>query len=202
MEILVSSIKNQILFKCYLRTLVCVVALLIFTGASAFAQTTSPPSVTPPETQTTNPNKPDDKPDFGSHENEMRAKLVIKEEKKRYDEHLERAREVSHLGSQLSETYQTKQAFSSEDGKRLERIEKLAKRIRNEAGGSDADPDLTDMPADMASAVKRVAEMAEDLRKLVEKTPRQVISAAVIEQANKLIGVIQFVRNSGRHGVS
>ena len=128
----------------------------------------------------------------------MRARMILKEEKKRYDEHLERAREVSQLATQLSETYKAKQAFGSEDGKKLERLEKLTKRIRNEAGGSETDPDVKNIPADMASAVKRVAEMADDLRKPVEKTPRHVISAAVIDHANALIGVIQYVRNPTR----
>ncbi len=128
----------------------------------------------------------------------MRARMILKEEKKRYDEHLERAREASQLAAQLSETYKTKQAFGSEDGKKLERLEKLTKRIRNEAGGSEADPDVKNIPPDMASAVKRLVEMADDLRKLVEKTPRHVISAAVIDQANALIGVIQYVRNPTR----
>ena len=141
-----------------------------------------------------------DKPDFGSHESEMRARLILKEEKKRYDEHLDRAREVSQLATQLSETYKTRQAFIGEDGKKLERLEKLTKRIRNEAGGAETDADVKDVPNNMAAAVKRMAEMAEDLRKLVEKTPRHVISAAVIDQANKLVGVIQYVRNPARQG--
>ena len=46
----------------------------------------------------------------------------------------------------------------------------------------------------MESAVKRIAELADDLRKQVEKTPRHVISASVIDQANKLLGLIQHVR--------
>jgi uncharacterized protein Yka (UPF0111/DUF47 family) len=147
-----------------------------------------PPPIEPP-------NAKSEKPEFGSHEGEMRARLILKEEKKRYDEHLERAREASQLAAQLSETYKAKQAFDSEDGKKLERLEKLTKRIRNEAGGSETDPDVKNIPPDMASAVKRIAEMAEDLRKLVEKTPRHVISAAVIDHANTLIGIIQYVRN-------
>jgi len=148
------------------------------------------------------PGKPDksEKPDFGSHESEMRARLILKEEKKRYDEHLERAREVSHLATQLSESYQSRQAFVGEDNKKLERLEKLTKRIRNEAGGSETDADVKDVPSNLTDALKRMAELAEELRKLVEKTPRHVISAAVIDQANRLVGVIQYVRNPARHG--
>jgi vacuolar-type H+-ATPase subunit I/STV1 len=169
-------------------------ALLVFGGVSAAGQTGS---LTAQDAGNSNKS---DKPDFGSHESEMRAKMILKEEKKRYDEHLERAREVSQLAAQLSETYRSRRAFIGDDVKRLERLEKLAKRIRNEAGGSDTNPDVKDIPGDMAAAVKRAAEMAEDLRKLVEKTPRRVISTAVIDQANKLIGVIQYVRNPNRQG--
>jgi hypothetical protein len=42
--------------------------------------------------------------------------------------------------------------------------------------------------------VKRVGELADEMRKLVENTPRHVISASVIDQANKLLGLIQHVR--------
>lgn len=188
-------LRKQILIPRYVGAFLICSALFIFCGASAAGQSGSSPSIVPQDP--TSPGK-GDKPDFGSHESEMRARLILKEEKKRYDEHLDRAREAAQLATQLSEAYRTRQAFLPDDVKRLERLEKLTKRIRNEAGGSETDADVKDVPPDMAAAVKRVAEMAEDLHKLVEKTPRHVISAAVIEQANKLIGVIQYVRNPTR----
>ena len=197
-----SRLNNQSPFKAPLRALIWAVALFVVGAAAIFARTSALPGPTPQEPSTANANRDKDSPAFGSHEDEIRAKLAIKEEKKRYDEHLERAREVSHLASQLVRSYEATRAFNSEDNKKLERLEKLTKRIRNEAGGSDTDPDARDLPTDTVSALKSVAEMADDLRKLVEKTPRRVISAAVIEQANKLIAVIQFVRNPGRHGAS
>jgi hypothetical protein len=188
----VSSLKDKIQFTRYLRNLSCAVVLCIPGALPVSAQSAGvPPPIEPP-------NAKSEKPEFGSHEGEMRARLILKEEKKRYDEHLERAREASKLAAQLSETYKAKQAFDSEDGKKLERLEKLTRRIRNEAGGSEAEPDVKNIPLDMVSAVNRVSEMAEDLRKLVEKTPRHVISTAVIDQANTLIGIIQYVRNPTR----
>jgi len=196
-EILVSSLKAQIQITRYLRNLSCAVVLCIPGALTVSAQPPPLPGLNAQEPSNTNSGK-SEKPEFGSHEGEMRARMILKEEKKRYDEHLERAREVSQLAAQLLETYKAKQAFGSEDGKKLERLEKLTRRIRNEAGGSETDPDVKNIPPDMASAVKRVAEMADDLRKLVEKTPRHVISAAVIDHANALIGVIQYVRNPTR----
>src|SRR2546425_2635198 len=135
---------------------------------------------------------------FGSPENEMRGKLLLKEEKKQYDENVARAREVSQLGSQVQESFAAKKLFNSDDGKKLERLEKLTRRIRNEAGGSESDAEVKDIPGELEGAVKRLADVADELYKLVEKTPRHVVSAAVINQANKLIGLVQRLRNAGR----
>jgi len=127
----------------------------------------------------------------------MRSKLIIKEEKKRYEENLGRAREVSELATQLSNNYESKKSFNPEDSKRMERLEKLTKRIRNEAGGSDSTEgaELKDICTTMMETLKHLAEMTDDLRKMVEKTPRQVISAAVIDQANRVLGVTQHLRS-------
>lgn len=128
-------------------------------------------------------------------------KSLLKEEKKRYDENVARAREVSELATQLRLIYEAHQSFDSQDSKRLERLEKLTKRIRNEAGGSDSetdDPGDKDTSGPMADIVKRVADVADDLKKLVEKTPRQVVSAAVINQANKLIVLVQHIRGGSQ----
>jgi hypothetical protein len=135
---------------------------------------------------------------FGSPESEMRAKLLLKEEKKQYDENVGRARDASQLSSQVKESFEKKSQLNSEDAKRLERIEKLARKIRNEAGGSESNTDLKDIPGEIELAVKRMNETAEELYKLVEKTPRHVISASVIDEANKLIGLVQLIRNSTR----
>ena len=190
--------QNQSQPRWYTRSLALSAMLLVF-GSASYGQTPPRPNPPPPaEPPSTNPTKDDSSgPDFGSPESEMRAKWALKEEKKRYDEHLSRAREASQLASQLCKSYETKKAFNSEDGKRLERLEKLTKRIRNEAGGSDDEinADVRDIPGVMEAALKRVAELADDLQKMVEKTPRQVVSAAVIDQANKLIGLVQHVRN-------
>ena len=141
-----------------------------------------------------------DDPRFGSPEAEMRSKLAIKDEKKKYDEHVARAKEVSQIALQLSQNYETRKSFNNDDAKKLERLEKLTKRIRNDAGGADAvsDADVKDIPAEMLDRIKKLASMADELQKLVENTPRNVVSAAVIDQANKLVGLIQHVRSSSR----
>ena len=178
---------------------------LIFIGAQcAVSQAPLPNSSPFPPDASSNGrdgrDKDKDDDHYGSPEAEMRAKAVIKEEKKRYDEHVERAREVFQLASQVSKSYETRKEFSSEDQKKLERMEKLTKRIRNDAGGSDSDNDVDvkDIPPAMVDVIKKAAHWADQLKELVEKTPRQVVSAAVIDQANKLIGLVQHIRGTGR----
>jgi hypothetical protein len=144
------------------------------------------------------PKQKDDDTRFGSPENEIRSKALLKEEKKRYDENLARAREVSDLACQLSDAYISRKSFTADDAKKLERLEKLTKRIRNEAGGSDSetDPESKDISPRTEETIKHMAEVAEELNKLVEKTPRNVISAAVIDQANRLIVIAQHLRTN------
>jgi len=180
------------------RGLWLAVALLAFT-ASAYSQSAQPTS-TPPSDPMTKDTSKDDSPRFGSPEAEIRSKLLLKDEKKKYDEHVARAKEVSQIALQLSESYETRKAFNNDDAKKLERLEKLTKRIRNDAGGADAvsNADIKDIPSEMQDTVKKLASMAEELHKLVENTPRNVISAAVIDEANKLVGLIQHVRSSSR----
>ena len=186
-------LSNQARPFSYLRVVLCAAILSLLGSASAYSQTK--PSPTPPPPEPTSVNKPDSPlADFGSPESEMKARNILKAEKKQYDDNLARAREASQLATQLVEAYKAKQAFGPEDSKKLERLEKLTRKIRNEAGGSETDADVKDIPAPMESAVKCTAELADDLRKLVEKTPRHVISASVIDQANKLLGLIQHLR--------
>ncbi|MFN2577252.1 MAG: hypothetical protein ABR607_06125 [Pyrinomonadaceae bacterium] len=178
------------------RGLLLSAALIAFT-ISAYSQS-SLPTASPDPLSKDAPK--DDSTRFGSPEAEMRSKLLLKEEKKRYDEHVARAKESSQLAKELSDSYDTHKAFSPDDQKKLERLEKLTKRIRNDAGGADAvpDADVNDIPADMTARVKKLASMADELHKLVENTPRNVVSAVVIDQANKLFGLIQHIRGSNR----
>jgi len=179
--------------------IVMIASVALFLATVTQAQSSRPNGVPSPDPTSTTPAKTDSSDtNFGSPENEMRGKLLLKEEKKQYDENVARAREVSQLGSQVQESFAAKKLFNSDDGKKLERLEKLTRKIRNEAGGSESDAEVKDIPGELEAAVKRLAAVADELYKLVEKTPRHVVSAAVIDQANKLIGLVQRLRNTGR----
>ena len=53
-----------------------------------------------------------------------------------------------------------------------------------------------ELPRTHDEAVSVLADMAKELCDEVEKTPRRVVSASIINQANKLIALIQFVRGA------
>ena len=170
---------------------------LLVTAMPAFAQS-SPrsPIAPPPSAPPTNNNKDDydNDVDFGSRETDARTRLILKAEKKAYEEHVTRAKEASNLATELKTSYAATNILNAADQKKLERIEKLTKRIRNEVGGSEMDADPKDMPNTVSDGINALADMAKELYDEVEKTPRRVVSASLIEQANKLLAVIQFVR--------
>ena len=176
--------------------------MIVFAFAAHGNSQTPKPNFPPPSDPSIKDSSKDDSKNdvrFGSPEAEMRSKWEIKEEKKKYDEHVARAKEISQLASQISTSYKAHNTLSSDDEKKLERLQKLTKRIRNDAGGGENDDDVDkDIPAGMDETLKKVSDMACELEKLVEGTPRNVISAGVIDQANKLLGVLQHVRGTAR----
>src|SRR5438046_10321636 len=143
--------------------------LLLLGSLPAYCQ--NRPAPPPPDDKRSKSDNDDLGSDIGSHEREMRAKLALRAEKKLYDENLARAKETSEIASQLLESYQAKKSFSAEDHKKLERIEKLTRRNRNEAGGTETDTEVEVSPL-TETAMKSVADMAEELRTEAEKTPR------------------------------
>lgn len=173
-------------------TLACAFVLFATHWLSAQAQ----PPPTRPIPQPSPIVTRDDGIDFGNRETDARTRLILKKEKKEYEEHVERAKEARDLAAELQKTYETVHSFNAADFKKLERLEKLTRRIRNEVGGSQTDSDPKDLPRTIDEAVPLLAEVAKELGDEVEKTPRRVVSTTIIDQANKLIALIQYVRGS------
>jgi hypothetical protein len=131
----------------------------------------------------------------GTPEEEMTARREIKAAEKNRQENLERAREAAQLGSEINNAFIKNQTLGRTEIKKLERLEKLTRRIRSETGGSDGDVTIENPPQKLESALSRLAELSEAMRKGVEKTPRQVISAYVIERTNEVLEILRFVRS-------
>ena len=156
------------------------------------------------KTQTTRPpdsgsadksSSSDDEAPLTTFEEEIRAKRAIKIAEKEHQANLDRAREISQLGKDLQERLKQGKALDREDNKKLERLEKLTKKVRGDAGGEASEVKLDSQPGDLPAAVSRLVEVTDSLSKSVQSTPRQVVSTTVIDNANVLLELIRMMRS-------
>ena len=120
---------------------------------------------------------------------------------KDHQENLDRAREIGEIGKYLKESFKGASALDRDCLKKIERLEKLTKKVRSEAGGEDEEVNIP-QPADLASAITQIAEASETLSKDVQNTPRRVVSASVIGHANVLLELIKIARTIARSNSS
>lgn len=161
--------------------------LFLFPALAAGQTRTLPPSEMDPSTTRERP--------LSEAEEEMRAKQAIKYAERGHQENLDRAKEIAKIGKDLKAAARNTSLFSRECDKKIERLEKLTRKVRGEAGGDDQEVALKDRPKDLTSAMTLIGETAEVLSKEVQNTPRQVVSAAVIENANVLLELIRLARS-------
>ena len=167
-----------------LRTAVAVFALFLACSAPSLAQDLK--------------NLGDDRQDktpLGPIEEEFRIKRLIKLAQKQHQENISRAQELSCLGEEIGAAFKQKKHLDREDFKKIDKLEKLAKSIRNAAGGSDDANEAEKPPADLNVAVSEMTKLTSSLKEEVEKTPRRVVSAAVIDHANVLLELIRRIRD-------
>jgi hypothetical protein len=131
---------------------------------------------------------------IGSPEAEMLARRDVKAAEKEHEENLERARDAAQLSAEIRDAYLHNKSLGRNEIKRLERLEKITRKIRSEAGGSDGDLTLENISTELEPTLTRLVEVSEKMRKVVEKTPRQVISASVIDRANEVLEIIRYIR--------
>jgi hypothetical protein len=167
-------------------------ALLLLSASITAAQNS--PETTPRPPRPDSPTRDRDQTPLGNFEEEIRAKRAIKMAEKDHEQNLGRAKELSDLAKQLQASLKDKATIDRESAKKLERLEKLTKKIRNESGGEDEQVKIVDRPTDITTAVNQIAESAESLSKAVQDTPRQVVSASVIGKANVLLELIKLLR--------
>ena len=118
----------------------------------------------------------------------------IEEEKKEFDEMIKRSEEAAKLSEEISKSFEQKQALSTEDEKKLARLEKLVKKIRDDMGGEDDKEADASKPSSMMNALKAVQENASNLLSALKKTSRLTISAVAIESSNTVLKLVRFIR--------
>ena len=185
------KVNSQSRIKVISRYTLATLVFIVLCAGVAFSQIPAQkPSPTPPPRPVDGVFKDDSTP-LTTFEEEMKAKREIKIAEKDHEENLNRAREIGDIGKQL------KDGFKDNDRdcfKKIERLEKLTKKVRSEAGGEDEEITLTPHPADLPAAIKQIAEASETLSKDVQNTPRRVVSTSVITNANVLLELIKLAR--------
>ncbi|HEY6247927.1 MAG TPA: hypothetical protein VIX17_28605 [Pyrinomonadaceae bacterium] len=183
-------------FLALLKTSVGIFSFIVLCFVVSVAQSSSKVSPTPPPPPDITADKRlgENPGPLTTFEEELRAKRAIKLAEKEHEDNLNRAKEISQLGQSLKNDLKDRSALDREDTKKIDRLEKLTKKIRGEAGGEDDDVQIAAPPADVPTAVSQIADNAEQLSKDVQKTPRQVVSAAVIDRANVLLQLVKILR--------
>lgn len=180
-----------------LRVLPTLIVLMLICSGVVVGQVipASPrPAPTPPPRPIDGTIKSQDDTPLTTFEEEIRAKRAIKMAEKDHEENLKRARELAQLGKDIEQALKDKKTIDRESLKKVERLEKLTKKIRSEAGGDDEELTIENRPSDITSAATQIAETSATLSKNVQDTPRQVISASVIGNANLLLELIKMLR--------
>ncbi len=136
--------------------------------------------------------------DFSDGIKESLAKQRIKKEEKDYQELIKRGEEAVQLGTELNKSLESAQNFSPEDEKRLDRLEKLVKKIRVELGAEDDKKDDPENEIEKSyntrAAVKNIQEDTVNLLSEIKKIGRHSISVVAVENSNSLLKLVRFLR--------
>ena len=175
----------------YILRFTSLVCGLLVLPAFAHAQTR------PPAPSDLDPSATRERP-ITEMEAEIQAKQAIKYAEKGHQENIDRAKEIAEIGKELKSALRNTPVLNRDSQKKIERLEKLTRKVRGEAGGEDQEVEIPNRPSDVPSTISRIADAADTLSKEVQNTPRQVVSTAVIENANVLLELIKLMRTLSR----
>ena len=189
--------KNNRSYGCRIIRRVIPLIALVFATCSILNAQTAKDTTNPLSSISADKRSPSNEVDqtVSSMTDEMRVRREIKFAEKEHQENLDRASEASALGENLAASFKKKNCLDRDDIKKLDKLEKLAKRIRSEAGGSEDDLTIEEKPKDLKEAMTLLAKVSASLNHKIQETPRRVISAEIIERANVLLELVRIVRN-------
>ncbi len=133
------------------------------------------------------------KEDYPKTVKETLAKGRIDREKKDFQQLIERGEEAAKISGEISKSFAKYNKFSSDDQKKLDRLEKLVKKIRSELGGDD-DDSVEDKPSSISAAVKTLQDTTGNLVNMIKKSTRYSVSVTAIESSNALLKIVRFIR--------
>ena len=182
---------NTFLFRSIVATF-CALFVFIF---SAQAQVDTPPSIKIRVTE--------DKDDGDANTiQEMLVKQQITRRKKEYDDMLKQGEDALKLSEELQNTFDANDNLSNQEIQKLQELEKIVSKIREELGGN-GDDDNDDLSTDSVENEARKSTPAafkflrETTIKLVDELKRSTrfsISVAAIRASNSVIKFARFLR--------
>jgi hypothetical protein len=122
-------------------------------------------------------------------------KMQIKREENEHKKLLEKGSQIKDEAAALlkeSSLFGSKK-LSRTSEKKLKDIEKLAKQIRSDSGGSE-DEALDSPPANLADALKQLDQASDRLNENLAKTSRRVVSIAVVNDTTEIIQLVKILR--------
>jgi hypothetical protein len=133
---------------------------------------------------------------------EMVEKQRILRQKKEHGEMLKRGDEALRLSEELEASFNDGASFTPQEMQKLEALEKVVGKIRNELGGDDDDDSkLEDSTGaennarrDVVSAFKFLRNSTIKLVDELKKSSRFSISVGAVESSNAVIRIARFLR--------
>lgn len=130
---------------------------------------------------------------------EMLAKQQIIRRKKEYEELLKRGEEALKLSEDLENSFADGPSLTSQDIQKLQTLEKVASKIRNELGGNDEGEEDSNSAENEArqtfsSAFKALRTTTQKLVDELKRITRFSVSVIAIQTSNSVIRLARFLR--------
>jgi hypothetical protein len=120
-------------------------------------------------------------------------KMQIKREEDEHKKILGKGEQIEEEANLLLKDLNGRSQLPRATEKRLKNIEKFARQIRSDAGGSEDEP-LDSIPSNLAETLKQLCEVSGRLNANLAKTSRRVISLAVVDDATEIIQLTKLLR--------
>jgi len=129
---------------------------------------------------------------------EMLAKQQSERDKKEHEELLKRADTALEISDELEKAFEDDgHRLTPSEEKKLAELEKVVKKIRDDLGGDDEEPDAEKPdsgPKDVKDAFLALRKSTLQLVDEVKKTTRFSISAIAVESSNTVLRLVRFLR--------
>jgi hypothetical protein len=127
--------------------------------------------------------------------NDTLRRMAIKRAEEEHKKLVKSSQQAAEIAERLSQDIQGEKRNTLGRGaeKKLKEIEKAAKQIRNNVGGS-SDEKGFETPKTLEDAVTRLTETSKRLSQQMEKTSRHITSATIIVSASDMLRLIKILR--------